>query len=56
MGAEDRVCPPRLHRKLAEALADAVLTEIPGCGHIATLEAPETVTDRLRSLADRISP
>jgi len=56
VGAHDRVCPPRLHRKLAGALPDAVLTEIPGCGHIATLEAPETVTDRLRSLADRISP
>lgn len=55
VGAQDRVCPPRLHRILAEALPDAVLTEIPGCGHIATLEAPETVTSRLRALADRIA-
>jgi len=54
VGAEDRVCPPKLHRPLAGALPDAALTEIAGCGHIATLEAPGPVGDRLAALARRI--
>ena len=56
VGAEDAVCPPRLHRPLAEALGDAALTEIPGTGHIASLEAPEAVRDRLDRLVARIGP
>lgn len=53
VGAEDAVCPPRLHRPLAEALPGAALTEIPGVGHLATLEAPEAVNARLTRLAER---
>ena len=56
VGAEDRVCPPKLHRPLAEALPGAVFTEIPGCGHLATVEAPEAVAARLDALAARIGP
>lgn len=41
-GAEDRVCPPRLHEPLGLA-ANAELTLIPDCGHLATLEAPGAV-------------
>jgi pimeloyl-ACP methyl ester carboxylesterase len=53
VGAEDRVCPPRLHRPLAEALPGAVLTELPHCGHLATLEAPEAVNARIAALLER---
>jgi len=54
VGAQDRICPPKLHRPIAEACPAAVLTEIPGCGHLATLEAPEAVNARLRHLVERI--
>lgn len=54
VGAEDRVCPPILHAPLAEALLAARLTEIPGCGHIATLEKPKAVNARLAALLDRL--
>lgn len=53
VGAEDRVCPPALHRPLAEALPGAVLTEIPHCGHLATIEAPEAVNARIAALLER---
>jgi pimeloyl-ACP methyl ester carboxylesterase len=52
-GAEDRVCPPLLHGPIAAALPGAVLTEIPGCGHLATLEAPEAVNARIAALLAR---
>jgi pimeloyl-ACP methyl ester carboxylesterase len=54
VGAEDRVCPPKVHAPLLEALPNAVLTEIPGCGHIATLEAPQAVNERLDAWLTRI--
>lgn len=54
VGAEDRVCPPLLHKPIAEALADAVLTEIPGCGHLATIEAPDPVNARIAALLARV--
>ncbi|QDL90943.1 alpha/beta fold hydrolase [Paroceanicella profunda] len=49
VGAEDRICPPRLHAGLA-ALPGAVFAELPGCGHIASLERPEAVTAQLAAL------
>lgn len=54
VGAEDRVCPAKLHAPLAAALPGARLTEIPGCGHIATLERPAEVNDRIAALLARI--
>ena len=55
VGAEDRVCPPRLHAPLAAALPGARLTEIPRCGHITTLECPTEVANRLAAMLARIS-
>ncbi len=55
VGAEDRVCPPLLHGPLAEALPGAVLTEIPACGHLATIEAPGPVNARIEALLVRAS-
>lgn len=53
VGAEDAICPPLLHGPLAEALPGAVLTEIPGCGHLATVEAPDAVNARIAALLAR---
>lgn len=53
VGAEDRVCPPRLHRALAEALPGAALTEIAHCGHLASIEAPDAVNARIAALLAR---
>ncbi len=54
VGADDKVCPPFLHSPLAEALPSADLTEIPACGHLATIEAPGPVNARIAALLDRI--
>ena len=54
VGAQDKVCPPLLHRPIAEALPGAVLTEIRDCGHLATIEAPEPVNDRIAAVLARI--
>lgn len=50
VGADDKVCPPKIHEPLAAALERATLTELAQCGHIATLEKPQEVSavlDRL---------
>lgn len=56
VGAEDRICPPPLHARLAEALPDARLERLAGVGHLATLEAPEAATAALVRLLERIDP
>jgi pimeloyl-ACP methyl ester carboxylesterase len=53
-GGADRICPAKLHPPIAEACADARLTELPGVGHLVTLEAPEAVTARIDALMERI--
>lgn len=47
-GDEDRLCPPELHREMAQRLSASVLQVIPDCGHLSTLEQPELVTAALR--------
>lgn len=54
VGVEDRVCPPLLHHPLAAALPAAQVTEIPGTGHLATVEAPDACGKILTGLASRI--
>ncbi|TXL86935.1 alpha/beta hydrolase [Streptomyces sp. IB2014 016-6] len=52
-GTADRLTPPVLARRLAEALPDcAGLTELTGMGHMTPVEAPEAVTAVLRGLVD----
>jgi pimeloyl-ACP methyl ester carboxylesterase len=53
VGAEDKVCPPLLHGPIAAALPGTELTEIPDCGHLATIEAPEPVNARIAALLER---
>jgi pimeloyl-ACP methyl ester carboxylesterase len=52
-GAEDQLCPPARHREIAALLPNAVFAEIPGAGHISTLEQPEAVTRALRNWLER---
>lgn len=49
VGAEDAITPPDEAREIAAGIgAKARYLEIPGCGHLSTLEAPEVVTGALR--------
>lgn len=42
-GAEDRLCPPDLHRRMADAMPDAMLEIVDGAGHLTPLEQPEAL-------------
>lgn len=46
-GAEDGLCTPDTHRRMARAIAGARLVILPGCGHLSTLEAPQQVNEHL---------
>jgi pimeloyl-ACP methyl ester carboxylesterase len=51
-GTSDRLTPPVHARALAAALPHCLgLTELTGVGHMTPVEAPETVTGRIRDLA-----
>ena len=54
VGAEDKICPPLLHGPIAAALPGAVYTEIPACGHLATIEAPGPVNARIEAFLERV--
>lgn len=48
VGSEDVLTPPAEAREIASGIGpQARLVEIPGCGHLSTLEAPEIVTREL---------
>lgn len=40
VGADDKLTPPAISRKMAAAITDARLLEIPHAGHLSNLEAP----------------
>ncbi|MEO1902821.1 MAG: alpha/beta fold hydrolase [Alcanivorax sp.] len=46
-GAEDRLRPPAAHRDMAALIPAARLVEIPGAGHMLTMENPEAVNAAL---------
>lgn len=48
VGEADMLTPPDLAREMAEAVEWASLVVVPRCGHLATLEQPDAVTDALR--------
>jgi pimeloyl-ACP methyl ester carboxylesterase len=54
VGEKDVICPPVLHKVLADALPIAVLVEVPGAGHIPTLESAAVVTQALHDLLARV--
>jgi pimeloyl-ACP methyl ester carboxylesterase len=39
-GDEDMICPPELHREIAETAQNATLKIVSGAGHFVLLEAP----------------
>jgi pimeloyl-ACP methyl ester carboxylesterase len=47
VGTEDIVTPVREAEEIAAGIPAATLVTIPGCGHLATLESPDTVTEAL---------
>lgn len=52
VGTADRLTPPVHARAIASRLPHCLgLTELPGIGHMTPVEAPETVTGRIRELA-----
>lgn len=56
-GERDTVAPLALSREIAEGIPGAVLSEIPGAGHVANADAPDTFNAMLRKFLDRaISP
>ena len=53
-GSGDRIVPARIHaERLSRALPDAVLTLLPGIGHMPHHVAPQEVTAALRRLRER---
>lgn len=54
-GADDRIAPPELGRRLAALIPGAALTILPACGHLAPLEAPDAVAALLDELAASVA-
>lgn len=48
-GEQDSWSPPALHEEMAAAIPGSTLVIIPECGHMATLEKPEAVTEAMRA-------
>ena len=47
-GQQDNVCTPKLHKEMAKLIPNATLFIIEECGHLSTLEQPETVNRVIR--------
>ena len=47
VGEQDEATPPALSEEMATAIPGARLVTVPVCGHLATLERPEAVTQAL---------
>jgi len=54
VGDADRVTPPASAVALVGALPDARLAVVPGAGHVAMLERPEEVNERIAAFADGV--
>jgi len=47
VGAQDELTPPFLAEEMSAGISGARLVKIPDCGHLSTMEQPETVTREL---------
>jgi pimeloyl-ACP methyl ester carboxylesterase len=54
VGQEDVISPPAEMRSIAAAIPDSQFVEIPGAGHMTTMENPAAVNAALRSFLDEI--
>ncbi|MDJ0918177.1 MAG: alpha/beta fold hydrolase [Woeseiaceae bacterium] len=52
-GAEDHLCPVEYHDLMASRIPGATLEIVEECGHIASLEQADRVTDALRRLLEQ---
>jgi pimeloyl-ACP methyl ester carboxylesterase len=55
VGTEDGITPPSEAGAMATAIANAVLIELPGCGHLANLEAPAPFAQALAGFVGRVT-
>ena len=46
-GEHEEICTADMHREIADAVPGAELIELPGAGHLATLDSPEAATSAL---------
>ena len=46
-GSDDELCPPAMHRDLADRIPDARLSIVEQAGHLSTIDQPEELTSLL---------
>jgi pimeloyl-ACP methyl ester carboxylesterase len=44
-GREDKICTPEIHEEMAALIPDSTLHIVAHCGHLSTLEQPQTVNE-----------
>lgn len=54
VGEQDTLCPPQLHRQLANGLSNCELHVVPGAGHMLPLEQPAKLATHLSNWLIRI--
>lgn len=52
-GREDAICPPHFHELMAQEIPDARLVVVDDCGHMSSMEQPDTITSELLQLFAR---
>lgn len=55
VGADDKLTPPAISRKMAAAIPGARLLELPNTGHLSNLEAPEAFNDCVRAFLSSLN-
>lgn len=55
-GADDRMFPLEMARRLRDAFADARLVEVPGARTFVALDEPQVLADEILAIADRQAP
>lgn len=48
-GQQDALTPPRVMQEMVDLLPHGTLTVVDDCGHLSTLERPDTVSDHMRA-------
>ena len=54
-GADDRICPPETHERMAALLRFPTFAVIPNAGHLAPMEQPDATTRALQHWLDDVS-